>query len=152
MSRPNDRHVIWSDVNLDFEDWKDDLKEDYPDLSEDELVQKMYELNNEYLNDERANLNIQLSQPILIIADIGRWNGRFNGYGEIQSGILKIAFTPSWIVLNGMWISTATFVLMQFITMAQTTISIVCIKIMQPKHRLITLKPKYMKAKQQEPI
>ena len=89
MSRTNDRHVIWSDVNLDFEDWKDDLKEDYPDLSEDELMQKMYELNSEYLNDERTNLNVQLSQPILIIADIGRWNGRFNGYREIQSGNIK---------------------------------------------------------------
>lgn len=85
-SKQNDRHVIWGDINLSFEDWRDDLQEEYPDLSEDELYQKMYEINAEYLGDERMNLNIQLNQPILVIADIGRWNGRFSGYAEIKSG------------------------------------------------------------------
>ncbi len=46
----------------------------------------MYEMNDDYLADERQNLNIQLSQPIIIIADLGRWNGRFSGYKEISSG------------------------------------------------------------------
>ena len=43
MSRQeqNDRHIIWSDIHLNFEDWRADLEEQYPDLSEDELVQKM---------------------------------------------------------------------------------------------------------------
>ena len=49
----------------------------------------MYELNNDYLDDERVNLNIQLSAPILVIGDIGRWNGRFSGYKEIKSGNIK---------------------------------------------------------------
>lgn len=82
----SERHVIWSDINLDFEDWKADLREEYPDLSENELYEKMYELNGEYLYDERSNLNIRLSQPIIVIADIGRWNGRFSGYKMIDSG------------------------------------------------------------------
>ena len=30
----------------------------------------------------RVNLNIQLSQPIIVIGDIGRWNGRVMGYGS----------------------------------------------------------------------
>lgn len=85
-SQANDRHIIWGDISLNFEDWKDDLAEQYPELSEDELYQKMYELNAEYLGDERMNLNIQLSQPILVIADLGRWSGRFSGYKEIGSG------------------------------------------------------------------
>lgn len=62
-SRANDRHIIWGDINLDFEDWKDDLSEQYPDLSEEELMQKMYEINADYLDDERMNLNVQLSHP-----------------------------------------------------------------------------------------
>lgn len=82
----NDRHIIWSDISLDFEDWKDDLAEQYPDLTENELYSKMYEINAEYLGDERINLNVQLSQPILVIADLGRWDGRYNGYAEIESG------------------------------------------------------------------
>lgn len=72
-SRANDRHIIWGDINLDFEDWKDDLSEQYPDLSEEELMQKMYEINADYLDDERMNLNVQLSQPIF-----GLLNSRAN--------------------------------------------------------------------------
>lgn len=48
-SQANDRHVIWGDINLNFDDWKDDLMEQYPDLSEDELIQKMHEINADYL-------------------------------------------------------------------------------------------------------
>ena len=81
-----DRHIIWSNYDLDYEDWRADLEAEYPELSEDERIALMYELNNDYLDDERLNLSIQLPQPILMIADIGRWDGRYSGYGEIQSG------------------------------------------------------------------
>lgn len=49
----------------------------------------MYDLNNDYLADERINLNIQLDRPILVIGDIERWNGRVPGYKEIQSGNIR---------------------------------------------------------------
>ena len=81
-----DRHIIWSNYDLNYEDWRTDLEAEYPDLSEDERIALMYELNNDYLDDERMNLSIQLPQPILMIADIGRWDGRYSGYGEIKSG------------------------------------------------------------------
>lgn len=84
-----EKHVIWSDINLDFEDWKDDLQEQYPDASEDELVYRMYETNNEYLNDERSNLNIQMPQSIIVIGDLGLWNGIVHGYKMIESGNIK---------------------------------------------------------------
>lgn len=61
-SQASDRHIIWGDINLNFEDWKDDLAEQYPELSENELHLKMYETNAEYLSDERMNLDVQLSQ------------------------------------------------------------------------------------------
>lgn len=82
-------HVIWSNFNLDYDDWKDDLEENYPDLSEQDRMMLMYEINNDYLDDERINLDIQLSRPILVIADLGRWNGRFDGYKEIESGNIR---------------------------------------------------------------
>ena len=56
---------------------------------ENELYKWMVETNKDYLSDERANLNIQLSQPIIIIGDIGRWNGRVMGYKMIDSGNIK---------------------------------------------------------------
>ena len=85
-SRVNDRHIIWSDISLDFEDWRADLEAEYPDLSETELYYKMYEINADYLDDERMNLDIQLSQPILVVGDLGLWHGRVSGYKEIESG------------------------------------------------------------------
>ena len=98
MSRQEvtDRHIIWSNVNLDLDDWRDDMKEQLegngtaPDeISEDKLYQEMLETNDSYLDDERVNLNIQEAQPIIIIGDLGLWNGRFSGYKMIESGNIK---------------------------------------------------------------
>lgn len=80
------KHIIWSDCDLNYDDWKEDLEEQYPELSEEERYSLMYEINGEYLNDERENLNIQLSQPIIVIGDLGLWNGRASGYRMIESG------------------------------------------------------------------
>lgn len=84
-----DRHIIWSNYDLDYEEWKDDLEADYPDLSEQERIALMYEINGDYLDDERMNLNLQLSAPILVIGDLGLWNGRRMGYKEIASGNIR---------------------------------------------------------------
>ena len=84
-----ERHVIWSNYGLDYEDWRDDLEAEYPDLSENERISLMYEINGDYLDDERANLNVQLSQPILVVGDLGLWNGRRMGYKEIPSGNIR---------------------------------------------------------------
>ena len=82
------RHIIWSD-DLDYDDWKEDLEEQYPELSDDERFEMMYEINNGYLDDERCNLNIQLSRPILVVGDLGLWTGRRMGYKEIESGNIR---------------------------------------------------------------
>ena len=79
-------HLIWSNHDIDYEDWREYLEEEYPELSEDERYYKMLEINDSYLDDERMNLNIQLSEPILLIADLGLWNGRHSGYKVIESG------------------------------------------------------------------
>ncbi|MBR0162424.1 MAG: hypothetical protein IJQ02_14240 [Oscillospiraceae bacterium] len=84
-----DRHIIWSNYALDYEDWRVDLEAEYPDLTEDQRIALMYEISGDYLDDERANLNIQLSHPILVIGDLGLWNGRKSGYKEIASGNIR---------------------------------------------------------------
>lgn len=56
----DDRHVVWSNENLDLEDWRADLEEEYPGYSDDELYEIMCDTNSSYLSDERVNLNIQL--------------------------------------------------------------------------------------------
>lgn len=83
------KRVIWSDFTMDAEDWWSDFDEQYPELSENERLMLMYAINSSYLEDERANLNIQLDQPILVIADLGLWHGRCMGYKEIASGNIQ---------------------------------------------------------------
>ena len=85
----NTDHIIWSDYHLDLEDWRESLLELYPHYSEDELYEKMYDSNAVNLDDERYNLDIQLSAPILVIGDLGLWNGRRTGYREINSGNVR---------------------------------------------------------------
>ena len=60
-----DKHIVWSNLNLGFNDWKADLIEEYPEKSESELIDLMYEINSDYLNDERVNLDIQLNQDVI---------------------------------------------------------------------------------------
>lgn len=95
-TRTNDRRIVWSDQNLDIEDWREGYKEyleanelDLDPDDEQAIYEWMVETNGEYLSDERVNLNIQLSQPIIVIGDLGRWNGRVMGYKMIDSGNIK---------------------------------------------------------------
>ena len=98
MSRreQSDRHIIWSNMNLEADDWRDSYKE-YLEINgldddtddENKLYEYMVEANDDYLSDERQNLDIQFSQPIIVIGDLGRWNGRVMGYKMIDSGNIK---------------------------------------------------------------
>ena len=38
-----DRHIIWSNYALDYDDWKEDLEEQYPKLTEEQRIALMYE-------------------------------------------------------------------------------------------------------------
>jgi len=83
-----DKRIVWTNIDLNPEDWYDDLREQFPNLDENALYEKMWSLNNEYLDDERANFDLYVGSPILVLADLGLWNGRHRGYGEIKSGNL----------------------------------------------------------------
>ena len=96
QTRTDDRRIVWSDLNLDIEDWREGYKEyleanelDLDPDDEQAIFDWMVETNGEYLSDERMNLDIQLSQPIIVIGDLGRWNGRVMGYKMVDSGNIK---------------------------------------------------------------
>lgn len=87
MSTKTNNHIIWSNYNLDLKDWIEDIKErldecgvDYSDWDEDMFYQKMVEVNDLYLDDERCNLNIPTEGKIIIIAKLGLWNCSPNAY------------------------------------------------------------------------
>jgi len=79
------KKIIWS--NFDIE--TSYIKPEYPDLFEYPLYKRTIEDNNQHLKDERINLDIQLSNSIICIADLGLWNGRKSGYKIIESGNIK---------------------------------------------------------------
>ena len=119
------RHIIWSN-DIDYDDWREDLEEQYPDLTEAERMELMYELNGNYLDDERSNLDIQLSRPILVVGDLGLWHGRRMGYKEIPSGNIRdcLYSERDMDTALGMWIKTAISAAMPSITTARTITSI----------------------------
>ena len=130
-----DDYRIWSNADLDYEEWKDWMEEEYPALSEDERVAMMYEENGHYLEDERLNLDIQLSQPILVVADLGLWNGRRTGYKEIPSGNIRDCLYSDYDYTTGMWTETEISGAMTPTMTAQTIISIGYIRTMFPRRR-----------------
>lgn len=87
---------IWSNINVDLEDWKDFLDEyeenyldDGEEMTDSLKSQLVADMLNDYLDDERVNLNVQLHNPILVIADLGLWNGRVLAYKIIESGNIR---------------------------------------------------------------
>ena len=79
-------NVIWSnEVNVIEEIEKDLLEHKgeegyYYDIDESNSWACAVETNDMYLDDERANLNIDVGDEIIIIADLGLWYGRRNAY------------------------------------------------------------------------
>ena len=90
-------HIIWSNTNLNTDDWRDGYEEfceinniEYDPNDEDALYDWMVETNSGYLGDERMNLNKVVEGRILIIADLGLWNGRRSGYKILGTNIKEI--------------------------------------------------------------
>ena len=90
------KRIIWSNMNLDIEDWKDAYQEfleindmDDDPNDEDAIYKYMIETNDEYLRDERMNLDKVVDGRILVIADLGLWYGRKPAYKIVGSGNIK---------------------------------------------------------------
>lgn len=84
------KNIIWDNWDIELEQWEDFLTEEYPEVTdENKQWELVTDLNNAYLEDERTNLDIQLNNDIIVIADLGLWNGRRQGYRIIKSGNIK---------------------------------------------------------------
>ena len=92
-----EKRIIWSNMNLDIEDWRDAYKEyleengfDERHDNDDDLYKWMMETNDEYLGDEQMNLDKIVDGRILVIADLGLWDGRKAGYKILGPNISDI--------------------------------------------------------------
>lgn len=77
------------DETLDY--YRDEWKEQSEDPCDDAvLLDLIHEADSLLFGDERMNLNKVLDGEILVIADLGRWNGRFQGYKLIGRNLQDI--------------------------------------------------------------
>ena len=86
------KNIIWSNWYLDLEDF-DNYFEEEGITDENRKYELMEELNDMYYDDAKTNLNIDLPNDIIIIADIGTWRGRFDGYKEIDGNVVECLYT-----------------------------------------------------------
>lgn len=89
--------VIWSNRDLNPDDWREDYKEtaeingwDEDTDDESNLWRYMEETNAMYLDDERMNLDVKTKGRILAIADLGLWHGRVPGYAILNNNVNAI--------------------------------------------------------------
>ena len=78
-------HTIWSNEYDAIESIAKDMMEYDETLEWDHALDQAYEVNAESLDDEKANLNIDVGEEIIIIADLGLWDGRHQGYKLLHS-------------------------------------------------------------------
>ena len=105
------KHIIWSSwINED--EWRDNIKDECEEngieYDEKELYRMAYELNSDYLEDERINLDIDIPSGIIAIADLGLWNGRHTGYKEIGNNISDCLYYNTdeaefWVDVHGVF-------------------------------------------------
>lgn len=94
------KRIIWSNIDLNIEDWRDDYKEYMEsndidaDPNDDNAVYAwMTETNDLYFDDEYINLNKELDGRILVVADLGLWYGRRPAYRILGKNIHDILYT-----------------------------------------------------------
>lgn len=85
--------IIWQNCDLDYEDWRDELEAIYPELSEEEGIDMMHRINDDYLEDERSNLDIDVGGEILMIGDENRF-GTYGGYRFVGSSNISDCLGP----------------------------------------------------------
>lgn len=79
MEDDYEKDIYMEGYGIDEEDFDESDFEDY-------CRERAYEYNEMYLEDERCNLNINVKNTIIAIADMGLWDGRRTAYKIIKSG------------------------------------------------------------------
>ena len=89
---------IWnSEVDIFDEYALNDARESFiengykpEEITDEMLHDRLYEWNSMYLDDERANLNIETDGFIIAYCDMGFWNGRETGLMKIGTNVRDI--------------------------------------------------------------
>ena len=80
------RRIIWT--NNDYEEWCEAMKDE---ITDEEITPEYYAFCCETnLDDERANLNVEVDGYIVAFASLGLWNGRVNGAKLVGTNVRNI--------------------------------------------------------------
>ena len=102
MNVPKGGRLIWTS-RPDYEDWREAVEEQCPDACDEERYDFMMGANRDQLQFEREELSHRYPENILVIADLGLWNGRFPAYREITSRNLADCLVPTRDTLDIQW-------------------------------------------------
>ena len=91
------KRIIWSNMNINPDDWKEGYKEiaeengwEEDTGDENNLWNYIYEELDHYIDDERMNLDVTTDGSILVVADLGLWYGRRQGYRILDGNVKNI--------------------------------------------------------------
>ena len=89
--------IIWSNLNIDYDDWVADYKDSCEANGIDESEQDLYEWVDEcladFLDDERMNLDEEVDGVIVCFADLGLWDGHHKGAKIFGTNVKDILHT-----------------------------------------------------------
>jgi hypothetical protein len=130
--------VIWTNDNYD--EWEACMLIDYPDeeTREEEGITIDYERYHEdcdqYLDDERANLDIEVDGCIVAFVDLGLWDGRHNGVA-----LLALTLNKSCVLIVTIWIGIVTSITFAVGLRITTALITTCIGLQRAVNRLEAL-------------
>ena len=89
------QHTIYKTTGyMTNEEWEEAInnykEEDGENYTEDQIETFVCDDNNLWYDDVKDNLNVPLDGKILVIANLGRWNGKFNGYKILNNNLNSI--------------------------------------------------------------
>lgn len=95
-----EKRVIWSNMNLELDEhWQEEYK-DFCQVNgikqgdEQAAYNWMVAANDIYFEDDYASLNVCTGGKVLVIADLGRWDGRRPGYKISTANLNTILDIP----------------------------------------------------------
>lgn len=94
------KHIIWTTF-MTPDDYKDFLEKHYPDATEEQKREIVYDKVQQWFDDEFANMNQKLYGRILVLADLGLRNGRGKSYQILEGEFSTVNLNSVFSVVCG---------------------------------------------------
>ena len=79
------KHVIWSNCYEALEACENYLREEEPGMTEEKIQREAWQIIDNQLDTERSNLDVPLEGKVIILAELGLWDGLRKAYKEVAA-------------------------------------------------------------------